>query len=111
MAKTPNKYHYVPLIDRYTPTWFHKFYNKLRGRESEDSFPRRYLLNSMRDQSLIAQNSGFKVEWINSYKGRPEYLRLFFLAYIVGIIHEIVVNALNINQAKILLISKFKKEL
>ena len=42
MAKTPNKYHYVPIIASITPIGFHKFYNKLRGREYDDTFPTFY---------------------------------------------------------------------
>ena len=48
LSKTPNKWHYMPTIARLTPTWFHRFYNKLRGRESFDTFPTAYKLNSIR---------------------------------------------------------------
>ena len=36
--ETPNRSHYVPLIARLTTHAFPKFYNKLRGRDSYDTF-------------------------------------------------------------------------
>ena len=110
MGKTPNKYHYMPLIAKFTPTWFHKFYNKLRGRESEDTFPTRYLLNSITEQTNIFSQNGFSISYIKSVEARPEYLRITFLSYFFGIVYERIVNTLNINILKILLISKFKKQ-
>ena len=109
IAKTPKKYHYMPLIAAYTPTWFHKFYNKLRGREPDDTFPTRYLLNSKTDQMMIAKRHGFSVEKIQAYEKRPEYLRILFLTYLIGVIYERVVNWLNMDKIKILLISTFKR--
>lgn len=109
MAKTPNKYHYMPLIATYTPTWFHKFYNKLRGRKSIDTFPTRYLLNSKKDLSIIAEKNAFLIEYIKFYEGRPEYLRIFFFTYIFGILYEKIVNIFSLNQLKILIIVKMRK--
>ena len=48
-AKTPNKWHYVPLIARCTPKWFRKAVNKRRGREEHDTFPTCYARNSLAD--------------------------------------------------------------
>ena len=38
LFKTPNRRHYMPLIAQLTPYRFHQFINKLRGRDSEDTF-------------------------------------------------------------------------
>ncbi|NCC62854.1 MAG: class I SAM-dependent methyltransferase [Verrucomicrobiae bacterium] len=46
---TPNKYHYVPIIARLTGTLFHKWVNKKRGRDEEDTFPTFYRMNSRKD--------------------------------------------------------------
>ncbi len=40
VAKTPNKLHYVTLIARITPHWFHEFYNRLRGARLTTRSPR-----------------------------------------------------------------------
>jgi len=42
LAKTPNRWHYVPLIASLTPHGFHEWVNRLRGREEGDTFPTLY---------------------------------------------------------------------
>jgi ubiquinone/menaquinone biosynthesis C-methylase UbiE len=51
LFKTPNKYHYMPLIARLTPHFFHEWINERRGRESKDTFPTQYLANSRSDNA------------------------------------------------------------
>ncbi len=108
--KTPNKNHYVPLIAILTPTHFHKFYNQIRGRKQENTFPTRYKLNSLSQQKRHFKKSGFKLDWIKFYEKRPEYLRIFFLTYPLGILYERVVNLLSLSKLKIVMISSFQKE-
>lgn len=48
LALTPNRYHYVSLIASATPISFHKWLNKRRGREMEDTFPTAYQMNTRR---------------------------------------------------------------
>lgn len=92
MGKTPNKNHYMPLIARLTPLWFHRFYNKLRGRESEDTFPTCYRLNSIKDLKTQSRPFGFTMEKGALFEGRPEYLRISALTYLPGILYERLVN-------------------
>jgi SAM-dependent methyltransferase len=110
LTKTPNRHHYVPLLASLTPTWFHAFYNKLRGREEGDTFPTHYRLNSRREQAAAAVRNGFAVKEIRAFEGRPEYLRLTFITYLLGILYERVVNALHLEELKVILISRFEKE-
>jgi ubiquinone/menaquinone biosynthesis C-methylase UbiE len=93
LAKTPNKWHYMPIIARLTPTGFHRFYNRLRGREVIDTFPTQYRSNTPGDVRRIAEASGFAVKRIDFIEGRPEYLRIFALTYLVGWLYERAVNA------------------
>ena len=58
LAKTPNKWHYMPILARVTPTWFHRYYNGLRGRESIDTFPTLYRVNTRADVERHAAASG-----------------------------------------------------
>lgn len=90
--KTPNKWHYMPLIARLTPLWFHQFVNRMRGRKSEDTFPTKYLANSLEQITALAKDSGLVVETIRSIEGRPEYMRLTPFTYILGFIYERIVN-------------------
>ena len=92
LFKTPNKYHYMPLIARWTPHWFHEFYNKLRGREAEDTFPTLYRLNSEGTTKRMAAKTGFQVIRTELIESRPEYLRLTALTYFCGFLYERLVN-------------------
>lgn len=92
MGKTPNRSHYMPLIARLTPLGFHRFYNRLRGRESEDTFPTCYRLNSIKDVTAQSEPFGFAMERAALFEGRPEYLRISPLTYLPGILYERLVN-------------------
>lgn len=92
LFKTPNRNHYMPLIARLTPHRFHQWINKLRGRESIDTFPTRYLCNSRSQVKSIASAADLTVESIELIEGRPEYLRMNILTYLVGLGYERIVN-------------------
>jgi SAM-dependent methyltransferase len=92
LFKTPNAHHYMPLIARLTPTGFHRFYNRLRGRKSVDTFPTQYRANSASVVRRLAGDTGFAVEIIRRIEGRPEYLRLWAPLYLVGIAYERLIN-------------------
>lgn len=110
LFKTPNKYHYMPLIARLTPHRFHQFINRLRGRESEDTFPTRYAINTPRDVDRYAAESGLQVHGIELIEGRPEYLRLSALTYVAGLLYERMVNAVGVlSRFRILIIAELVK--
>ncbi len=92
IAKTPNKWHYMPTIARITPVWFHKYYNNLRGRNSDDTFPTRYMCNTKADVYRYAEEAGLKVLRVNFIEGRPEYLRINPIPYLIGFLYERIVN-------------------
>lgn len=110
LAKTPNKRHYVPLIARITPLWFHKHFNRLRGINDEDTFPTQYLLNTKKAQIKFVKEHNFKITSLKTVEGRPEYLRFFFVAYFFGIFYERIVNKLQLHDYKVLMITKLMKE-
>lgn len=93
LAKTPNRYHYMPLIARLTPYGFHRFYNRLRGRVSEDTFRTRYRANSRAQIARLAESAGLAIEALRLIEGRPEYMRLTVPTYLVGRLYERLVNA------------------
>lgn len=93
LFKTPNKWHYMPTIARLTPYRFHQFVNRLRGRAEIDTFPTRYRANTKAEVERLAQASGFVVEEIECIEGRPEYLRIAALPYLVGMAYERIVNS------------------
>ncbi|MEZ4454212.1 MAG: class I SAM-dependent methyltransferase [Nannocystaceae bacterium] len=93
LFKTPNRRHYMPLIARMTPLWFHRAVNRLRGREVVDTFPTRYRVNTPADVRRHASASGLEVASIELLEGRPEYTRISAPTYLVGIAYERLVNA------------------
>jgi len=111
MFKTPNKWHYMPLIARSTPHWFHEWFNKKRGRIAEDTFPTVYKLNSGRDAKRIAGVTGFSVQEIVLREDRPEYMRLSAITYFLGMIYErLVTNIPLLSGFRISLIVRLMKE-
>lgn len=110
LGKTPNKWHYMPLIAVNTPLWFHKFYNKLRGRSVEDTFPTHYRLNSPSDVHRLAGGAGLQAVELELHEGRPEYLRIFSPLYLMGILYERMVNSVGfMKRFAILLVIHLKK--
>lgn len=110
LAKTPNKWHYMPLIARLTPHGFHRFYNKLRGRAGEDTFKTLYRANSRRDIFRLASGSGLLVGQLQLIERRPEYLRLHPATYVLGRAYEALVNGSDLlSRFRILLIAELLK--
>jgi len=110
LAKTPNRWHYMPLAARMTPTAFHRFWNRLRGRPYEDTFPTRYRANTPRRVRKLAREAGLRVEAIELIEGRPEYLRVSALTYVVGALYERVVNGWSrLARFRVLLIAELRK--
>jgi SAM-dependent methyltransferase len=56
---TPNLFHYVTLFSQLTPTRFHKWINRKRGRPTQDTFPMVYRRNSRR-----ALDAHFNGAWL-----------------------------------------------
>ena len=94
--KTPNKFHYVPLLSRITSEKFHKSYDKIRNRSEQDAFSTYYRANSKKTIERLAKSTGFSVEKTELVEGRPEYLRIIWPAYLVGALYERVVNSSDI---------------
>ncbi|HKU16470.1 MAG TPA: class I SAM-dependent methyltransferase [Steroidobacteraceae bacterium] len=110
LAKTPNKWHYMPLIARMTPLWFHRLVNRARGRHSEDTFPTHYRANSRLALATLARGSGLQLERVELIEGRPEYLRLAWPLYLAGWLYERIVNASDrLATLRVLLIAELRR--
>jgi SAM-dependent methyltransferase len=110
LTKTPNRNHYVALGARLTPLWFHQWYNRMRGREEEDTFKTFYHFNSEAKQKKIITDAGMETVSISFFEKRPEYLRLNFVTYLIGIGYERLINRLNLKRCKAVMISVFRKK-
>jgi len=93
LIKTPNKFHYAPFLGRATPTRFHKFYNKIRHRDEDDTFPTYYKANSEKQIKRLANSAGFSIKSLEIIEGRPEYLRITWPTYLLGTLYERIVNS------------------
>ncbi len=93
VAKTPNRWHYMPTIARLTPHWFHEWFNALRGRKSVDTFATVYRANSAGAVRQLAAAADLDVVRIERIEGRPEYLRMTAPTYLAGMLYERVVNS------------------
>ena len=110
LFKTPNKYHYMPLVAALTPTWFHKLFNRARGRREDDTFPTRYRANSTKQVTRLARSSGFEIIELQKFEGRPEYLRFSSISYLLGYAYERFVNSAPLlSGLRILLIGQLQK--
>lgn len=94
LFKTPNRWHYMPLISRLTPHSFHRWVNRKRGRAEEDTFPTMYRANSRGDVARLAARTGLEVDTLEVVEGRPEYLRIHPVTYVAGLAYERLVNGL-----------------
>ncbi len=93
MVKTPNRGHYVPLIARLTPHWFHQWINRIRGRAVADTFRTAYRANSPGTLERLAHHARLQVDDISLIEGRPEYARIAAPLYLFGLAYERSVNA------------------
>ena len=93
VAKTPNFWHYVALGATLTPHSFHQRFNAARGRRGEDTFPTRYRANTRRDLRRLARETEMELVSCSMIEGRPEYLRRWWPAYLIGAAYERLVNS------------------
>ncbi len=94
ISKTPNKWHYAGIVARLLPHAFHERLAKvLLGRQEHDTFPTLYRCNTSRVVRRYARRTGFAVEELQMWEGRPTYLRLIAPLYLIGFLYERFVNS------------------
>lgn len=74
--RTPNRFHYVALVARATPHWFHVLVaNRLRNESAQahDPYPTVYRCNSRMAVKRLAQASGFEVAELRMIEKEPSY--------------------------------------
>lgn len=110
LFKTPNRRHYMPLIARMTPTAFHAKVNQWRGRPPEDTFPTRYRANTVSTIRQLAASTGMETVTIETIEGRPEYLRICALSYLLGWAYERLVNSsVALSGLRVVLVAQLRK--
>ena len=111
VALTPSVFHYVALISRLTPDWFHGVFNeRLRGRKRTDTFPVRYRANSRRALRRLAAGAGLAVVELRMIETRPNYLLFALLPFLAGVAYERIVNATELLSAlRVNILATFRK--
>lgn len=96
LFRTPNKYHYVSLVARLTPHWFHKrVANRLRNMRSEahDPYPTYYRLNSRGDVLDCASSVGLRVDELRFIEKEPCYGLIARPLFLLMCGYERIVNS------------------
>jgi ubiquinone/menaquinone biosynthesis C-methylase UbiE len=89
---TPNRRHYVCVIARLTPHWFHRWFLARHGRFDEDVCPTLYRANTPRRLREVASNLGFRVLELELLEPAPGYLTWSWPSFLLGLAYERLVN-------------------
>jgi len=87
--RTPNLWHYVSLVAKFTPYWFHHWIaNRARNlpTESHEPYPTYYRMNTRRTCRRILKATGFDIKVYETIETEPSYAmasRLFFYPLMV----------------------------
>ncbi len=93
--RTPNKNHYVSIIGRITPHWFHELVaNRARGLapDAHEPYPTYFRLNSRKEISGFARSAGFRNVEMKLVEAEPSYLVFNPIAFRIGVAYERLVN-------------------
>jgi SAM-dependent methyltransferase len=94
--RTPNIYHYVPLVSMATPHRFHQLVaNRLRGlsEETHEPWETYYRMNSRRRLRALARKTGFHAMELRTIESEPSYLMFHPIPFYLGMAYERLVNS------------------
>jgi SAM-dependent methyltransferase len=97
--RTPNRCHYVTLIARATPQWFHRLAaNRARALsdDSHEPWPTWYRLNTRRKVAQVARAARFSRVELRTHEAEPSYLVFHPLPFLIGVAYERVVNRFDV---------------
>jgi SAM-dependent methyltransferase len=89
---TPNAYHYVSLVGRFTPHVFHEVVARIRGNRCEDTFPTAYKANTRRQLTNCFSLAQLEIVEYCTHEAKPNYLTVSPVTYAAGILYERLVN-------------------
>jgi ubiquinone/menaquinone biosynthesis C-methylase UbiE len=93
--RTPNNYHYVSVIARMTPHWFHNLIaNKVRGlpNGAYEPYPTYHRLNSKKDITKYSKTARFREIELQLVEAEPSYLMFHSIPFLCGVVYERIVN-------------------
>src|SRR6185295_12298958 len=89
LFRTPNRYHYVTLVSRLTPHWFHRAVSHRLRNLPEDAhgpYPTYYRVNSRGAIRRAAAQTGLRIRELRMVEKEPAYgmlSRPLFLAFML----------------------------
>lgn len=94
LFRTPNIYHYIPMVSRLTPHWFHKLVaNRSRGLvESHEPYPTFYRMNSGRALRRLVAPAGLEEAELRFVEREPSYGMSSRVLFYLFMGYERVVN-------------------
>lgn len=107
---TPNILNYNVWIIRLIPERFHDYLTKkLYGRQENDTFPKKYKINSIKRIRKLFKDSNFKEEEIIT-NGDPSYISFNNFTFKIAILLEKILNMNIFKKFRVHIIGKFSKE-
>ena len=97
--RTVNRLHYVALIARLTPHWFHVLVaNRARGNPegTHDPYPTLYAMNTSRAVRRDARKAGLVVDKVEFVEKEPAYARFSILAFVILAAYERILNSTSV---------------
>lgn len=94
--RTPNLFHYVPLISMATPDWFHKAVaNRVRmlPNETHEPWPTFYRMNTRSALQRLSEQAGFSQKEFRMIECEPSYLMFHTVPFYFGLAYERLVNS------------------
>ena len=85
--RTPNLFHYVSLVSKYSPHWFHRLVaNRLRNlpEDSHAPYPTVYRMSTVRKLKRLCRDANLECEVVQMVEKEPRYglrTRLLFIAF------------------------------
>jgi SAM-dependent methyltransferase len=96
LFRTPNLWHYVTMVSRLTPNWFHRLVaNRLRKLpdDAHDPYPTFYRLNTRSAIRRILRRAGFREGDLIAIEKDPSYGMSHKVLFLTFMAYERVVNA------------------
>lgn len=88
--RTPNLYHYVPLIAKVMSKLFKSVLANYRFKNR--TFPTFYKMNTVRKLKKLFLKNGFSVERVELIEKEPSYLMFNIAPFLIGVLYERMVN-------------------
>jgi ubiquinone/menaquinone biosynthesis C-methylase UbiE len=106
---TPNTYNYNVWIIRLIPEKFHDFFTKkLYQRQENDTFSKKYRINSIKRIDEILSKIGFKKEYLIT-NGDPSYISFNNLTFKIAILLEKILNKKPFKKCRVHIIGQYIK--